>query len=132
MLDHLSIGATRIEDSARFYDAVLAPLGYVRAWSDLRPGEHGQAVGYGYPRGDDKFCIKQVAPGGPFASPGFHIAFAADSQGQVEAFYRAAMEAGATDNGQPGLRPHYGANYYAAFVCDPDGHRIEAVCHGAA
>ena len=64
--------------------------------------------------------------------PPIHVAFRAETRAQVDAFYKAAMAAGGRDNGAPGLRPHYHANYYAAFVLDPDGHNIEAVCHAPA
>ena len=131
MLHHLSLGVPDIEAAARFYDATLAPLGIVRVWSDLRPGEQGQAVGYGPEGSGDKLAIKQVA--GPVADmPGFHVAFAAPSPEAVQAFHAAAQAFGGTDNGAPGLRPHYGDGYYAAFVVDPWGHRLEAVCRQAA
>lgn len=130
MLHHISIGAKDIERAARFYDTVLAPLGYVRVWADLRPGEQEQAVGYGPPGSDDKLAIKQVPQLVP-QIPGFHIAFAASSRAAVRAFHAAALAAEGTDNGPPGLRPDYGANYFAAFVVDPEGHRIEAVCNAA-
>jgi catechol 2,3-dioxygenase-like lactoylglutathione lyase family enzyme len=130
MLHHLSLGAHHIEESARFYDAVLAPLGFVRVWSDLRPGEGEQAVGYGPEGSGDKLAIKQVS--GPVPSiPGFHIAFSAPTRAAVAAFHAAALAAGGRDNGPPGLRPDYGPNYYAAFVIDPEGHRLEAVCKAA-
>jgi len=127
MLHHLSLGARDIERAARFYDAVLAPLGYGRVWSDLRPGEEGQAVGYGPPGSGDKLAIKQVSQAVP-EIPGFHVALAAPSRQAVQAFHAAALAAGGRDNGAPGLRPDYGAHYYAAFVIDPEGHRLEAVC----
>jgi N-acetylglutamate synthase len=127
MLHHVSLGARNIEEAARFYDAALAPLGYVRVWSDLRPGEDGQAVGYGSESSDDKLAIKQVTTPIPHI-PGFHLAFAAASRAAVVAFYQAALSAGGKDNGAPGLRPSYGENYFAAFVIGPDGHRLEAVC----
>lgn len=127
MLHHLSIGANDIERAARFYDAALAPLGYVRVWTDLRPGGQGQAVGYGPQGAGDKFAIKQVAQAIPNV-PGFHVAFAAPSRAAVSAFHQAALAAGGTDNGPPGLRPAYGPDYFAAFVLDPEGHRLEAVC----
>jgi catechol 2,3-dioxygenase-like lactoylglutathione lyase family enzyme len=130
MLHHISIGAKHIERAARFYDAVLAPLGYVRVWTDLRPGEEEQAVGYGPPGSGDKLAVKQVPQPIP-QLPGFHIAFAAPSRAAVSAFYAAALAAEGTDNGAPGLRPDYGPNYFAAFVIDPEGHRIEAVCNAA-
>jgi catechol 2,3-dioxygenase-like lactoylglutathione lyase family enzyme len=130
MLHHLSLGAVDIERALRFYDAALAPLGYVRVWSDLRPGEQGQAVGYG-PRGcGDRLAIKQVAEPVP-PIPGFHVAISAPTPAAVRAFHAAALQAGGTDNGAPGLRPQYGPTYYAAFVVDPEGHRLEAVCNGA-
>jgi catechol 2,3-dioxygenase-like lactoylglutathione lyase family enzyme len=127
MLHHLSLGAQEIERAARFYDAVLAPLGYVRVWSDLRPGEPGQAVGYGPPGSGDRLAIKQVAQPMP-SIPGFHVAFSASSRAAVMAFHAAALAAGGQDNGPPGLRPEYGPDYFAAFVVDPEGHRLEAVC----
>jgi len=120
MLHHISLGVADLERSARFYDAVLSVLGYTRVWTDA------SAVGYGVKGGGDKFAIKQregsVAPG-----PGSHLAFAAPSREAVDAFHTLALQNGGEDNGPPGLRPHYGPNYYAAFVIDPDGHRIEAV-----
>ncbi|WP_421592177.1 VOC family protein [Shinella sp. M27] len=131
MLHHLSLGARAIDRAAAFYDAALAPLGYTRVWSDLRPGETGQAIGYGPPGGGDKLAIKAHddarAPG-----PGFHIAFAAPNRAAVDAFHAAAIAAGGVDNGPPGLRLNYGQHYYAAFVIDPDGHHIEAVFKGPA
>lgn len=132
MLHHLSLGVSNLERAATFYDAVLAPLGHVRVWSDIRPGEPDQAVGYGPPDGGDKLALKQQGNAARAPSPGFHIAFAAPSRKAVEAFHAAALAAGGTDNGPPGLRPHYGSTYYAAFVIDPDGHRIEAVFKGPA
>lgn len=130
MLHHVSLGARDIERAARFYDAVLAPLGYVRVWSDLRPNEEGQAVGYG-PRGSgDKLAIKQVSVPVPDI-PGFHLAFSAATRAAVSAFHAAALATGGRDNGAPGLRRDYGPNYFAAFVLDPEGHRLEAVCKAA-
>lgn len=131
MLHHLSLGVRDIDRATAFYDAALAPLGYIRVWSDLRPGEAGQAVGYGPPGGGDKLAIKAHddarAPG-----PGFHIAFAAPNRAAVDAFHAAALAIGGSDNGPPGLRPHYGPAYYAAFVIDQDGYPIEAVFKGPA
>jgi catechol 2,3-dioxygenase-like lactoylglutathione lyase family enzyme len=131
MLHHISFGVANIERAAAFYDAVLAPLGYVRVWEDLRPGELDQAVGYGRAGEGDNFAIKlrtagQLAPG-----PGSHLAFAAPSLEAVRTFHAAALAHGGHDNGAPGLRPDYGPNYYAAFVIDPDGYPIEAVICGA-
>lgn len=131
MLHHLSLGVVDIERASAFYDAALAPLGVVRVWSDLRPGQGGQAVGYGLPGGGDKLALKQVAPGGARGLAGFHVAFSAPTPQAVEQFHAAALRAGGTDNGAPGLRPHYGPGYFAAFVVDLDGHRLEAVCNDA-
>lgn len=127
MLHHLSLGAQDIDRAARFYDATLAPLGFVRVWSDLRPGEEEQAVGYGPEGSGDKLAIKQVANPVP-TIPGFHVAFSAPTRAAVAAFHMAALATGGKDNGPPGLRPDYGPTYYAAFVIDPEGHRLEAVC----
>jgi catechol 2,3-dioxygenase-like lactoylglutathione lyase family enzyme len=128
MLHHISLGVADVLVSAAFYDAVLAPLGYVRVWSDIRPGEDGQAVGYGLPGGGDLLALKQVqqATGAPYA--GFHVALSAPVRASVDRFHAVALAAGGTDRGAPGLREHYGPDYYAAFVADPDGHHLEAVC----
>ncbi|HEV7325371.1 MAG TPA: VOC family protein [Bosea sp. (in: a-proteobacteria)] len=127
MLHHLSLGVTDIERAVAFYDAALAALGYVRVWSDLRPGEPNQAVGYGVPGGGDALALKHRHDGPRPPGPGFHVAFAAPGRAAVDEFHRAALQHGGRDNGAPGLRAHYGPHYYAAFVIDPDGHAIEAV-----
>ena len=121
MLHHLSFAVADLARSAAFYDAVLRELGYVRVWSDE------SAVGYGYPGGGDRFAIKlsRDIPGIPGA--GFHAAFAAPDREAVDRFYDAALRHGGTDNGAPELCLDYGEHYYAAFVIDPDGYRIEAV-----
>ena len=128
----ISLGVTSIERAVEFYDAALRPLGYTRVWSDLRPGGQGQAVGYGSPAEEDELALKQVSRAGPAATPGFHVAFEAPSHQAVTAFHAAALLAGGTDDGPPGLREHYGPDYFAAFVIDPEGHRLEAVCKHAA
>ena len=125
MLHHASFAVANLDRSSAFYDAIFSALGYVRVWTDET------AVGYGFPNGGDKFAIKLrtgevVAPG-----EGFHLAFAAPSREAVAGFYKAAMEHGGRDNGGSGLHPEYGENYYAAFVFDPDGYRIEAVINTA-
>lgn len=131
MLHHLSFGVSDIERSAAFYDAILAPLGYARVWEDLEPGKLNQAVGYGLAGGGDKFAIKLRA-GPPHApAPGFHLAFDSPTRHAVALFHEAALRHGGRDNGAPGLRAHYGQNYFAAFVTDPDGHHLEAVCYSA-
>jgi catechol 2,3-dioxygenase-like lactoylglutathione lyase family enzyme len=122
MLSHLSFGVGDLDRAAAFYDHVLAPLGYVRLWSSPK------GVGYGKPGGNDKLALfpepgQTTAPG-----PGFHLAFTAPSNAAVDAFHTAAMAAGGTDHGAPGLRPRYSPTYYAAFVGDLDGYKLEAVC----
>ena len=130
MIHHLSLGVTDIERAAAFYGAALAPLGYVRVWSDLRPGEPNQAAGYGIPGGGDTLALKHRPERHQPPGPGFHLAFSAPDPHAVEEFYRAALRHGAKDNGAPGLRAHYGPRYFAAFVVDPDGHKLEAVFNG--
>lgn len=127
MLHHVSFGVSDIERAAYFYDAVLQALGYDRVWDDLRPGEDDQAVGYGVPGGGDKFAIKFRPKSKTPPGAGFHLAFAAPNRRAVADFHAAALAHGGPDNGAAGLRPDYGAHYYAAFVIDPDGHHIEAV-----
>lgn len=127
MLHHVSLGVSDMGRAAAFYDAALAPLGYVRVWEDLVQGDLDQAVGYGPPGGGDKLAIKLRPRGQRAPGPGFHLAFAAPSRQAVAAFHRAALQHGGMDNGGPGPRPHYGPHYFAAFVIDPDGHHIEAV-----
>jgi catechol 2,3-dioxygenase-like lactoylglutathione lyase family enzyme len=122
MLHHISLGTSDLATATRFYDASMAALGIVRVWT------YDDAIGYGYPQGDDRLAIKQrtgfVAPG-----PGFHVAFAARAPHEVDAFFRAAIAHGGADRGEPGIRRQYGPDYYAAFVADPDGHHLEVVCH---
>ena len=125
MLHHVSFGVADLERSAAFYDATLSALGYVRVWSDET------AVGYGYPGGDDKLAIKRRSADTLAPGPGFHLAFSAASREAVALFYKEAIRTGGKDNGAPGPRPDYGDGYYAAFVIDPDGYRIEAVLNGA-
>jgi catechol 2,3-dioxygenase-like lactoylglutathione lyase family enzyme len=120
MLGHLSLGVSDLARATAFYDAILAALGYVRVWT----GERG--VGYGEPGQGDKLNLFQSEAVRPPAV-GFHLAFNAPSPPAVDAFHAAALSAGASDSGAPGLRPHYGPAYYAAFVVDPDGYKLEAV-----
>ena len=121
MLHHLSFAVADLQRSSVFYDAVLSPLGYGRVWADET------AIGYGLPGSEDQFAIKRRSGGVVVPGEGFHVAFAAPSREAVAAFYRAALEHGGTDNGGAGIHLEYGSDYYAAFVFDPDGYRIEAV-----
>ena len=121
MIDHFGLSVADYETSRAFYDAALAPLGYSRLTEF--PTHLGMLAGYG---GDKPgFWVSS----GSRCTGNIHIAFTARSRAEVDAFYAAAMKAGARDNGAPGIREMYHPNYYGAFVFDPDGHNIEAVCH---
>jgi catechol 2,3-dioxygenase-like lactoylglutathione lyase family enzyme len=117
MLDHISIRVADFDRSKRFFSEALAPLGYALFM------ENASGAGFRKEVIHD-FWIKKGEP-----TPSVHIAFASPGRAAVDAFYRAALAAGARDNGPPGLRPNYHPNYYGAFVLDPDGYNIEAVCH---
>jgi len=121
MLDHVSLGVSDIDRSRKFYDQALRPLGIERLYAE---GE--TASGYGVGR-KAFFWIGQKEA----SQTGSHVAFAAEDRATVDRFHQAALAAGGRDNGQPGLRPHYHNDYYGAFVLDPDGHNIEAVCRRA-
>ena len=125
MIDHLGITVSDFDASKSFYDKALAPLG--ASLIMMVPAEYtgGVKVG-GYGREKPDFWLHE----GKDAGPGRHYAFTARSRADVDAFYKAAMAAGGRENGAPWLRPYYHANYYGAFVFDPDGNNIEAVCHG--
>jgi catechol 2,3-dioxygenase-like lactoylglutathione lyase family enzyme len=123
MLDHISLGVSDLKRSRRFYDATLQPLGLMRI---LDFEERGSDYGVMAPPFGVEFTItleKSIKP-----LQGMHICFRAHDRSAVEEFYRRALAAGGRDDGAPGLR-HYHPDYYAAFVLDPDGHHIEAVCH---
>ncbi|MDX2093214.1 MAG: VOC family protein [Kofleriaceae bacterium] len=120
MIDHIGITVTDLERSVAFYTKALAPLGYT-----LIMKFDGQAAGLGI-NGKPDFWIGQ----GPVSTKA-HVAFVAKGRAGVRDFYTAAIAAGATDNGAPGVRAHYHQNYYGGFVLDPDGNNIEAVCHDA-
>jgi len=122
MLDHVSLGVSDFARSRAFYDRALAPLGLKVLF-----GDDATFGGYGDSR--PFFWIGQ-----PEADPSAraHVAFTAGDRRAVDAFYAAAMAAGGRDKGAPGLRPQYHADYYGAFVLDPDGNNIEAVCHAPA
>jgi catechol 2,3-dioxygenase-like lactoylglutathione lyase family enzyme len=119
MLDHVTIGVTDFDRARDFYDRALRPLGIARLYAD---GD--SAAGYGIrPKAFFWIGLKQLP------QTGTHVAFTAPDRATVDRFHAAAIEAGGRDNGPPGRRPHYHANYYGAFVLDPDGHNVEAVCH---
>jgi catechol 2,3-dioxygenase-like lactoylglutathione lyase family enzyme len=121
VIDHLTVGVTDLEASRRFYAQALEPLGFseIGPWSDAK-----REISFGLEDANDFGLSEKYEVGGQL-----HIAFAADTREQVDAFYETALAAGGQDNGAPGPRPEYSANYYGAFVLDPDGHNVEAVCH---
>ena len=122
MFDHVKFGVSDYAASKAFFVKALEPLGVAIVGEGLPP--------YGVElcgKGNASLCLFQTDE----APAHIHLAFAAETRQQVNAFYRAALEAGGKDNGAPGLRPNYHASYYAAFVIGPDGHNIEAVCHTA-
>ena len=124
MIDHIGINARDFEASRRFYDAALKPLGLTTIM-EVTPQETGGFHALGYGAGDKPdFWLGNGDPRGA----GAHVAFVASSRAQVDAFHAAALGAGGKDNGAPGLRLDYHPTYYAAFVIDPDGLNVEAVC----
>jgi catechol 2,3-dioxygenase-like lactoylglutathione lyase family enzyme len=129
MLDHVGFPVSDYARSKAFYERALAPLGYALIMEvGAEHTESGSpAAGFGA-NGKPDFWIG--GEGG--LAKQMHIAIAAKDRAMVDAFYQAALAAGAKDNGAPGLRPQYHPDYYGAFVLDPDGHNIEAVCHGPA
>ncbi len=124
MIDHIGFPVSDYEVAKVFYLRALAPLGYGIVMETPQESQAAVAAGFGANGKPDLW----IGSEGKIDRP-LHIAIAAKDRASVDAFYAAAMAAGGRDNGPPGLRPHYHANYYAAFVCDPDGHNIEAVCH---
>ena len=125
MLDHIGLSVSDFPRSKAFYEAALKPLG-LSAVMEVTAEETGADAHAGFGlSGKPFFWI------GTGAKPkgGTHVAFVAQTRAEVDAFYRAALSAGGRDNGAPGLRPHYHPTYYGAFVLDPDGNNIEAVCH---
>jgi len=120
MFDHIKFGVSDYAASKTFFLKALEPL-RVTDVAEWPPN----GVEFCQPKGKVSLCLYQTEE----KPAQLHLAFVAENRQQVEAFYRAALEAGGKDNGRPGLRPHYHTNYYAAFVIGPDGHNIEAVCH---
>ncbi|HEY7998061.1 MAG TPA: VOC family protein [Pseudolabrys sp.] len=128
MLDHIGFPVSDYARSKSFYLKALAPLGYTLVMEvEQKVEKDFSAGGFGRDR-KPEFWIG----GEGKLDRAIHIAVVAKDRAAVDAFYRAALAAGGEDNGAPGLRPHYHPNYYAAFVFDPDGHNIEAVCHASA
>ena len=125
MIDHTGIVSSDYEKSRAFYEAALAPLGFTKVLEfPAAVTGHTDVAGFGEaPKAE--FWIARGTPN----VPPLHVAFRVESRAIVDAFYRAAMEAGGRDNGAPGIRAHDHPYYYGAFVLDPDGHNIEAVCH---
>jgi catechol 2,3-dioxygenase-like lactoylglutathione lyase family enzyme len=123
MIDHTGIAVSDFDAAKLFYDAAMAPLG-ASLLMMVPPEQTGGVKVGGYGRERPVFWLHESPPG-----PGRHYAFTARSRAEVDAFHRAALAAGGKDNGAPGLRPHYHPNYYGAFVFDPDGNNVEAVCH---
>ena len=136
MIDHVGMPVSDLARATEFYVKALAPLGYgiVMEVSAAETGR-GAAIGFGPPGAAQDFQSGKpslwIGEGEPLKGR-IHVAFLARSRAAVDAFYRAALDAGGKDNGKPGLRPHYHANYYGAFVLDLDGNNIEAVCHAPA
>lgn len=121
MIDHVSLKVSDFNRSRAFYDAALKPIGASALWVAADPAPH---AGYGRPP-RPTFWIAEGEP----ASGSLHVAFTAERRAEVDAFHAAAIAAGGRDNGAPGLRPDYHPDYYGAFVLDPDGINVEAVCH---
>jgi len=126
MIDHVGFAVSDLARSSTFYAAALAPLGIVELMrvTPEQTDSGGTAIGYG--KADKPFFW---IGDNERVGQGTHIAFAVDSRARVDAFHAAALAAGGTDHGAPGIRAHYHPNYYGAFVLDPDGQNIEAVCH---
>jgi len=124
MFHHLSLAVRDLALAGRFYDALLAPLGYRRVF------DGDASIGYGVEDNQDLLLLN-LSDDLRAPSDGFHVAFAAPSRAAVDAAHAGAMMAGGADNGAPGLRPDYGAHYYAAFLIDPDGHHVELVITAA-
>lgn len=123
VIDHIGVGVRNFETSLDFYTRALAPLGFEPVALD---DADNRSAAFGV-QGRDDFWIHEGRPAGRM-----HVAFQAESRDAVDGFHAAALEAGARDNGAPGLRPAYSDTYYAAYVLDPNGNNIEAVFHGDA
>ena len=124
MIDHMGFSVSDYERAKAFYTKALAPLGYSLIMEVRRDQNDTPAAGFGVDGKPDFWIGGEGGLNHPM-----HVAITARDRATVDAFYHAALAAGGTDNGAPGLRPHYHPNYYGAFVLDPDGHNVEAVCH---
>jgi catechol 2,3-dioxygenase-like lactoylglutathione lyase family enzyme len=125
MLDHVGFAVSDLERARKFYQQTLSPLGIMLIYDITAEQTDGEAyLGFG----EDQRPYFWVGTGERFGG-NIHVAFLAETRGLVDQFHAAGLKAGGKDNGAPGLRPHYHKNYYGAFVLDPDGNNIEAVCH---
>ncbi len=124
MIDHVGFPVSDYAASKAFYERALAPLGYILVMEVPVNEMNAPAAGFGIGGNPDFWIGGEGGVGNPV-----HVAITAKDRGTVDAFHKAALAAGGKDNGGPGLRPQYGPSYYAAFVLDPDGHNIEAVCY---
>lgn len=123
MFSHVTLGTNDIEKAEKFYDAVMAVLGHPVLFKG------GGVAAYGEPAGEKVFILPPFDKQAARPGNGVHCAFKVDSRAKVDAFYAAALANGGTDEGPPGLRAYYHPNYYGAYVRDPDGNKIQAVCH---
>jgi len=123
MYSHVTLGTNDFARAEKFYDAVMGALGHPVLFK--APG----ALAYGEPAGEKLFILSPFDGGQARAGNGVHAAFKVDSRAKVDEFHRTALANGGSDEGAPGLRPHYHPNYYGAYVRDPDGNKIQAVCH---
>ena len=126
MFSHVTIGTNDFDKASPFYDAVMAALGHERFYSG------DGHFGYGQAQGDQTWLVSPFDRQPATVGNGTHIAFLAEDRAAVDAFHAAALAHGGSDEGAPGLRPHYHKNYYGAYVRDPDGNKLQAVCHRSA
>lgn len=123
MFSHITIGSNDLERSTKFYDAVMPALGHARFYSG------DGIVGYGKPADNQTWIMRPFDGKAATIGNGTHIAFLAQDRASVDAFHKAALANGGQDEGAPGLRPQYHENYYGTYVRDPDGNKVQAVCH---
>lgn len=123
MYSHVTLGTNDFEKAEKFYDAVMGALGHPVMF------KASGVLSYGTPTGEKLFILKPFDQKEARPGNGVHAAFKVESRATVDAFHAAALANGGSDEGPPGLRPHYHPNYYGAYVRDPDGNKIQAVCH---